>query len=411
MKKFHLSLYSLCLILLLNACSVPLSQMSLVSNKEPIVNESLPKLENVKTLSDMSSVAFEWKALYDEDIKGFYVYRATEGSDFKLIATLRDKFQTHYVDTNLQPATKYQYTIKSFNEQGHISEQGQLIEVMTSPRIEALPLVEALSNLPNRIKLIWRPHTDLRVKSYIIERAKADDGQNFKKIAEVKNRLSAEYIDENLKPDESFLYRITAVSFDGIQGEYSQSVSSTSKALPPQVGNVNASEDGSNSIVVSWDLSDYKDFSYYKIYATSSSFLPYTLLAKLENNSYEDRVEGAGKTKYYKVTIVDKDGLESAMPKESAMGKTLGLPASPSIILAQSTEEGVNLEWIDNDQRAVEYEIKRYGGDEPVLFKAVREKRLKDIKALPGIEYSYEVVAIDSAGLRSQPSKRVKAAQ
>ncbi|ECQ5169346.1 ferrous iron transporter A, partial [Campylobacter coli] len=41
----------------------------------------------------------------------------------------------------------------------------------------------------------------------------------------------------------------------------------------------------------------------------------------------------------------------------------------------------------------------------------VKEKRLKDIKALPGVEYSYEVIAIDSVGLRSEPSKKVKAKQ
>ncbi len=70
-----------------------------------------------------------------------------------------------------------------------------------------------------------------------------------------------------------------------------------------------------------------------------------------------------------------------------------------------------NFEWVDNDSRAVEYEVRRYGGDQNAIFKGVKEKRLKDIKALPGVEYSYEVIAIDSVGLRSEPSKKVKAKQ
>ncbi|KQI09707.1 ferrous iron transporter A, partial [Campylobacter coli CVM 41970] len=78
--------------------------------------------------------------------------------------------------------------------------------------------------------------------SYIIERAKAD-GQEFKKIAEVKNRLNAEFIDEDLKPEESFNYRIIAVGFDGVQSQPSSILNSTSKALPPQVGHLNASLD------------------------------------------------------------------------------------------------------------------------------------------------------------------------
>ncbi|HED0880010.1 TPA: ferrous iron transporter A, partial [Campylobacter jejuni] len=45
------------------------------------------------------------------------------------------------------------------------------------------------------------------------------------------------------------------------------------------------------------------------------------------------------------------------------------------------------------------------------VFKGIKEKRLKDVKALPGVEYSYEVIAIDSAGLRSESSSKVKVAQ
>ncbi|MFQ6342918.1 fibronectin type III domain-containing protein [Campylobacter sp. VTCC 70190] len=409
MKRFRLSFYLSFLTLLLSACSV--SQMnSLTSSKELTVNESLPKVENLKSLSDMSNIAFEWEPLYNENIKGFYLYRSSdENPDFKLVGTIKDKFQTHYVDTKLEPNTKYRYMMKSFNEQGQISEDGKLIEVSTTPRLESVPFVQAVTNLPNRIKLIWRPHPDLRVHSYLIERAKTD--KEFKQIAEVKNRLNAEYIDSDLKPNENSNYRIIAVSFDGIKSEPSQVVSSTSKALPPQIEHLNASTDGSNKIILTWDAPVYEDFSYYKVYSTSSSLLPFSVLAKTDKNSYEDIVEGAGKSKYYKVTMVDKDGLESPMPKEGVEGKTLANPLAPSIILAQSTNEGINVEWSDNDARAVEYEVRRYGGEQNAVFKGIKEKRLKDVKALPGVEYSYEVIAIDSAGLRSEPSSKVKAAQ
>lgn len=410
MKRFHLSLCLSALTLLFSACSV--SQVaSIGSSKEVLINESLPKIETLKSLSDTSNIAFEWEPLYNDNIQGFYLYRSSNpNTEFKLIATIKDKFQTHYVDTKLEPNTKYYYMMRSFNNQGHISEEGKIIEANTAPRLEAIPFIQAVTSLPNRIKLIWRPHPDPRVSSYIVERAKSDE-KEFKKIAEVKNRLSAEYIDGGLKPEENFNYRVIAVSFDGVKSEPSSVLNSTSKALPPQVEHLNASFDGENKIVLSWDAPKYKDLSYYKIYSTTSSFLPFTLLAKTDKNYYEDLVQGADKSKYYKVTIVDNDGLESPMPKEGIEGKTLGLPLAPSIILAQKISDGVELEWSDNDSRAVEYEVKRYGGDQNAVFKGIKEKKLKDIKALPDVEYSYEVISIDSAGLRSEPSKKVKAAQ
>ncbi|WP_270982076.1 ferrous iron transporter A [Campylobacter upsaliensis] len=406
MRRFHLSICLTSLTLLFSACSVA----ELTTPKQTQLNESLPKVQSLKSISDLSNVAFEWEPLYGENIQGFYLYRSSEKEpQMKLVATIKDKFQTHYVDTKLESGTKYQYMMKTFNEQGHFSEEGQVIEIATQPRPEPLAFVQAITNLPERIKLIWRPHTDLRVNAYIIEKKKVED-KKFAKIGEVKNRLSAEFIDE-VKANENFLYRVSALTFDGVQSEPSEVLNSTSKALPPEITHLSASNDLNGKIMLSWDAPVYEDFSYFKIYATSSSFLPFTLLAKTDKNSYEDIVQGAGESKQYKITMVDKDGLESPMPKKGVEGKTLGLPASPSIILAQITSEGIVLEWADNDNRAVEYEVKRYGGEQNAVFKGIKEKRLRDIKALAGVEYSYEVIAIDELGQRSAPSSKVKAAQ
>ncbi|EKT0445553.1 fibronectin type III domain-containing protein [Campylobacter upsaliensis] len=406
MRRFHLSICLASLTLLFSACSVA----ELTTPKQTQLNESLPKVQSLKSISDLSNVAFEWEPLYSENIQGFYLYRSSEKEpQMKLVATIKDKFQTHYVDTKLESGTKYQYMMKTFNEQGHFSEEGQVIEIATQPRPEPLAFVQAITNLPERIKLIWRPHTDLRVNAYIIEKKKVED-KKFAKIGEVKNRLSAEFIDE-VKANENFLYRVSALTFDGVQSEPSEVLNSTSKALPPEITHLSASNDLNGKIMLSWDAPVYEDFSYFKIYATSSSFLPFTLLAKTDKNSYEDIVQGAGESKQYKITMVDKDGLESPMPKKGVEGKTLGLPASPSIILAQITSEGIVLEWADNDNRAVEYEVKRYGGDQNAIFKGIKEKRLRDIKALAGVEYSYEVIGIDELGQRSAPSSKVKAAQ
>lgn len=406
MRRFHLSICLASLTLLFSACSVA----ELTTPKQTQLNEGLPKVQSLKSISDLSNVAFEWEPLYSENIQGFYLYRSSEKEpQMKLVATIKDKFQTHYVDTKLESGTKYQYMMKTFNEQGHFSEEGQVIEIATQPRPEPLAFVQAIINLPGRIKLIWRPHTDLRVNAYIIEKKKVED-KKFAKIGEVKNRLSAEFIDE-VKANENFLYRVSALTFDGVQSEPSEVLNSTSKALPPEITHLSASNDLNGKIMLSWDAPVYEDFSYFKIYATSSSFLPFTLLAKTDKNSYEDIVQGAGESKQYKITMVDKDGLESPMPKKGVEGKTLGLPASPSIILAQITNEGIVLEWVDNDNRAVEYEVKRYGGDQNAIFKGIKEKRLRDIKALAGVEYSYEVIGIDELGQRSAPSSKVKAAQ
>ena len=41
--------------------------------------------------------------------------------------------------------------------------------VQTLPRITPVEFIQAISNLPHSVKLIWKPHTDKRVGYYRIE--------------------------------------------------------------------------------------------------------------------------------------------------------------------------------------------------------------------------------------------------
>ena len=152
-------------------------------------------------------------------------------------------------------------------------KKGQVIEIATQPRPEPLAFVQAITNLPERIKLIWRPHTDLRVNAYIIEKKKVED-KKFAKIGEVKNRLSAD-LSMRLRQMKIFLYRVSALTFDGVQSEPSEVLNSTSKALPPEITHLSASNDLNGKIMLSWDAPVYEDFSYFKIYETAELFTFY----------------------------------------------------------------------------------------------------------------------------------------
>lgn len=399
MKNFLLIICNALLLLVLSACS------GTFSNKQLQVSEFLPRVEKLQYMSDMTSIAFEWESKASYNIDGFYLYRGNEGEpEMKHIATIDDKFQTHFVDKDLQPNTKYFYTMKTFNDSGYISAKGVTIEAKTSERIAAMPFVESIKGLPNKIKLIWRPHPDVRVSSYVVERAK-EDGK-FKVLAEVKNRLNAEYIDDNLKPNQIFQYRVSAKTFDGVQSQPSQILYATTKALPPKVEYINATTDVARKIVLSWEKREFKDFSHYRVYASISKLLPFTLLAKVRNNRYEDIINEAGESKYYKITAVDKDGLESLMQDTAVLGKTLEAPKAPTITNSFFSEEGVELSWKSNDTRAVKFIIKRYGGSGDMVFREIKGFSYKDNSAVIGQKYSYEVIAVDSNDLESKPSNK-----
>lgn len=398
MKKLLMIIVS---VFYLSACSTAMFQQ-----KEIQVSENLPRIDEIKHISDMTSIAFEWQNVAASNIDGFYLYRGT-GAEMKLIATIKDKHQTHYVDRNLEPNTTYTYMLRTFSKAGFISQDGAIINATTLPRPEAIPFIQASQNLASAIKIIWRPHPDTRIESYEVQRNSGRNGE-FEKIASIRGRLNVEYIDSDLKPEQNFVYRVFAITYDKVYSEPSAEVSSTTKALPPSVQYLSASTDLAGKIALQWDNEYFADFAYYKIYASSSALLPFTNIAKTTTNSYEDYVEDIGKKKSYKVTIVDKDGLESPMPKESVQGMTLGRLNAPVITLSAVRANGIEIGWENNDSRSVEYIVKRYGGQKDAIFKGLKTRNFTDTSAENGVVYKYEVIAVDINGIESEPSGKIK---
>ena len=79
---------------------------TLETPKEPVVDASLPRIEGIRTLAGATEVGFEWTPIYSEQIEGYYLYRM-EGNSMKKIATIKDKYVSHYVDTKLKPNSNY----------------------------------------------------------------------------------------------------------------------------------------------------------------------------------------------------------------------------------------------------------------------------------------------------------------
>ena len=75
------------------------------------------------------------------------------------------------------------------------------------------------------VKLLWTPHPDLRIHDYIIERKVSD--RAWKYLANIKGRLSPEYIDMSPAKGRTYSYRIIARSADGFRSKSSTPVNIT----------------------------------------------------------------------------------------------------------------------------------------------------------------------------------------
>lgn len=185
------------------------------------INPNLPSVETLKSISDITEIGFEWNAIKDETVAGFYLYRSdSNGRNEKLIGIIDDRFSTHYVDTNLEPNTEYRYRIRTYNDAG-ISSDAPEIYAKTDEILNSVDFARVIYGLPDRIKIIWVPHSDKRVRAYIIQRHKIGTN-SWDKIARLQGRLNAEYIDKKLSRGAKYEYRILVEIANGVISKPSQ---------------------------------------------------------------------------------------------------------------------------------------------------------------------------------------------
>jgi fibronectin type 3 domain-containing protein len=411
MKRLIQLTFAVVLVVLINGCAI--SELSVPTSK-PKIDERLPVVSSkyIKTISDISSVALEWKGITDSKVRGYYIYRANttkDGRQLKRIAALDSKYASHYLDKNLIPNSQYLYSISTIGDNGMESRISESILVQTKPRPKSVSFITAISDLPRQVKILWRPHVSQRVAKYIIER-RVGGSSKYRAIKTIRSRLEVEYIDKDLMDNTQYSYRIKAVTFDKIHSFPSQEVQATTKALPTSVTNMRATVGLPRVIRVTWNHpKQMRDIVSYRIYSSDEEDGSFKKIANLHISSepsYEHNIKEDGKVKFYKITTVDKDDLESTIKIAPIMGKTLHIPALPVITLAMIKDSGVVLNWKAGDNRTVAYNLHKTIKENFLLRKtesilSITDLRFEDKDILRGVTYEYQIEAIDENGLVS----------
>ncbi|MBS9782517.1 MAG: fibronectin type III domain-containing protein [Arcobacter sp.] len=414
MTKLVQKISLILLTLLFSACS-----FDSFNNQNAQIDASLERVNynSIKSISDIRSIAFEWKKVNDSKVIGYNLYRMKANSasgKLSLIKTIKSKYVTHFVDKNLTPNTKYIYQISSIAKNNIESKTTKAYFVKTLPRAIPVSFVQAISNLPKRIKIIWKPHEDLRIKYYKIEK-KEPHKNTWKYLTTKKGRLQSEYIEKNLGDNQSFSYRIIAYTFNGIPTKASQVVTATTKPLPLAPQNVKATRNQPKQITVSWEPSQTKDVVKYVVYRSPFKAIGYMKKTEVNANTLKfiDKISEDGKDYFYKITSVDEDGLESSSDMEPMRGITLNKPATPIVNLAQIQGNKAILNWSSIDDRIVSYNIYKKTKINFWEYKAekfinIKDLRFEDNNIKKGVVYKYSIQAKDKFGILSDKTDEVE---
>lgn len=371
---------------------------------------------SIKSISDMTSIAFEWQKVDDPKVTGYNFYRVDMKSGnrtLKLIKTIKNRYTTHFLDTKLQPNTTYAYQITSRVTDEIESRSTEAYTAQTLARLEPVNSVSAISNLPNRIKILWRPHEDRKVEYYKVQRYDAGS-EKWKDLEDVKGRLQAEYMDLELESNKAYRYRVIAYTFDNVASNPSQDVTAKTKKLPQGVSNASVSSGEPRKITLTWSASPTEDVIKYAIYRSPYETVGFSKLVEVNTNASNvvDKIDEDGKDYYYKILAVDKDGLQSSEKIDSIKGTTLDKPATPEIISSKYANGSVVLNWKTNDDRAVSFNVYKdmklnLFETKTIKFGKIQSNSFEDNNIQSDANYKYSVQAVDQYGLISEQSDTV----
>mgnify|MGYP002517040755 FL=1 len=381
-----------------------------------IQDEEAPtKVQNVVCKKSTATTAeLSWDEAEDnEKVEGYWVYRNS-----KLLGTTSNTF---YTDIELTPATSYQYQIAAFDAAENSSEISESIEVMTKEDIDAPSTpsdVNIYSQTGTALTISWTKSQDnVGTIGYEVYR----DGDL---VATIEGAGKTSYRDVSCKLGQKYSYQVLA--FDKVGNKSEKSKPIEGELLAPQIQTFNIQEGqvigGEEiSLVVKFDnhgnyQSDKVCFEYSKDNGVTWLAINQALLGQKEYSqtqfycgcTWNLRKLTSGTYKV-RATLYDMDENKDVKEVSCAIDKNGAKP--PEYVYAESESGVVELEWSESPTATcAEYEIYRECGDEQKKLAVLGERNKTnylDSDVKEGMEYQYQIIAVDKFGQKGVPSKKV----
>ena len=327
-----------------------------------------------------------WKAV--SGAVKYEVYRSTrQNSGYSLLGTTTS---TSYVNTGASTGTTYYYRVKAVNRNGMASAYSNIVSGKAKAAAPAAPSVTIGNSSTGKPRLTWKAVSG--AVSYRIYRSESR-GTGYSLLGTTS---STSYVNTGAAAGKTYYYRVKAVNRDGMASGYSNIVSGKAKAAAPAAPSVTAGNSSTGKPRLTWKA--VSGAVSYRIYRSESRGTGYSLLGTTSSTSYVNTGAAAGKTYYYRVKAVNRDGMASGY-SNIVSGKAT-LPA-PVLNIGLSVSSGKPMLAWDAVPGATSYRIYRSTsrGTGYSLLATTTSTSYVNTGAAAGKTYYYRVKACNAAGL------------
>ena len=396
-----------------------------------------PPLEVKAEPSAPRKLKVTWSPSPSAGVVNYVVERAAADAPDKFVKLAEQKdppFEEGGTEkTDLLDSTKYLYRITAINRVGSVGTPGQPVAVTTQPPPAPPASVDAEAFASRAVRVTWKPSTAEWVAKYIVERAKASAPALFKKLAEVKETKFEEggTPQTELRDSVKYLYRISTVNRLSVTGPVSEVAEVTTRPPPVVVHNFTAKSSEVRCVPLTWAPSPEPDVVRYDIFRRDAPDRTFEKIASVEGRAKISLLDGGADpgnlgdehTYEYQIHAINAVTAESA-DSEIAKAVTRGAPPMVTEVKAKGNRpREIPVTWAASpDEKVVGYEILRLAPGENAFTNiatvagresAVYLDRGGARKGLGQLgdktEYRYQVVAFNTAHVRSAPSEPVAA--
>ncbi len=171
-----------------------------------------PKLIDYKVSE--ASIEIIWTNVFDDDLKGFIIFRKDGENDFKKITSAPlSSSVSHYTDILVQPGIKYTYKLISIDQTGNKSDFSNefhlTIEQQESFEMTIEKFGAKVNQKKNRVDLSWK----MSGNPDAITLFRAENGQTLKPLTGALSVLK--YRDNSLEKGKNYQYQLRAYTPDG----------------------------------------------------------------------------------------------------------------------------------------------------------------------------------------------------
>ena len=357
-------------------------------------------------------------------VVSFEVERAEADGPFRRVTrqpvVRNDAGPLRFVDRAVVPGRSYRYRVRAKDMVDRVGPPSEAVTAVTDdPRPPRPPSGLETEAGDGEVMLRWRIAPDPRVAGYVVERSRGIDRPYARLNETLVPALEPTYLDTTAEGTVRYFYRVASVDSAGRVGPSSNGIVAvphdwTPPAPPSTLPRVDVT---GRQLRIRWTPSPSADVIGYHVYRGDAE----NRMGRLTEDPVDDTTlfdagfggEGLrpGQRYVVSVTAVDRAYNESDPALVEAAIPDDEPPAPPTgLVLESHHGRHTVIRWSGSPSLDVDRFVLERAGPDATETVMIAERpldaprRLRDTTAVTGASYEYRLVAVDTAGNRSEPA-------